>query len=339
MCERSYAMRTNGPAFQQEDLDRAFADLDAAQLTLSRDTARVLRGRVFCVGCGGGRYTYNNTGSTEPGARVCMDCGVVQPGSVIYEQMFGRALPSRSSNYKRIHHWHERISQLLLMESQIPGEHMLAIGERLLDGSYTVINKDNIRAVLRSLGLQVYIEKWLQIIQRCTGIAPPFPGPVLLQRLDDLFTELQRPFDACRLPNRRNFLNYNYVFCRLFQKLGCTKFCMFFPLIRSRMKLRALDEMWDKMATSLGWETGPITIVPPFAVQLEDAAGRLSALRLQVASRDWVEQQRVPRTLRVRELDRRSPTRVPPQRSERRLVTLEQRPQTLALRLKRRRVA
>ena len=49
------------------------------------------------------------------------------------------------------------------------------------------------------------------------------------------------PLDT-KSSSRRNFLNYNYVFCRLFQKMGCTKFCMFFPLIRSKVKLRALDE-------------------------------------------------------------------------------------------------
>ena len=73
---------------------------------------------------------------------------------------------------------------MLIMESRIPPEHMLAIGERLLDGSHAIISKDTIRSVLRSLNLQVYIEKWLQIIERCTGIIPPCPGPVILERLD-----------------------------------------------------------------------------------------------------------------------------------------------------------
>ena len=96
----------------------------------------------------------------------------------------------------------------------------------------------------------------IQIIQRCTGIEPPKPGNRLLIMLDDAFTELQGPFKHYKASGRKNFLNYNYVFCRLFQKLGCTQFCMFFPLIKSRQKLRALDEMWEGMVASLGW---PIT--------------------------------------------------------------------------------
>ena len=49
------------------------------------------------------------------------------------------------------------------------------------------------RRPLRSLNLQVYIEKWLQIIERCTGIVPPCPGPVILERLDQQFIELEKP--------------------------------------------------------------------------------------------------------------------------------------------------
>ena len=134
-----------------------------------------------------------------------------------------------TTKYKRIHHWHERISQLQLHESFIPNDQMLQIATVLCDGSHKVINKDVIREVLRSLKMQQYIEKWLQIIQRITKVSPPKPGPQLIHQLDALFLELQKPFEACELQNRKNFLNYNYVFCRLFQKLNCTQFCMFFP--------------------------------------------------------------------------------------------------------------
>lgn len=324
---------------EQEDVDRAFADYDRACLTLNPRPAYASRDRLFCVSCGGAHHTYNNSGGCEPGARICNDCGVVQPGSVIFEQMFGRSVTTRSSNYKRIHHWHERISQLMLMESQIPPHHMVAIGEKLLDGSQTTMSKDTIRAVLRSLGLQVYIEKWLQIIERCTGVLPPCPGPMVLNRLDELFLDLQRPFAAYKSSTRRNFLNYNYVFCRLFQRMGCSKFCMFFPLIRSKVKLRALDEMWQPMASSLGWETPPLEVVAPFSVKIETPA----ALLLQLKNRCACVAPAVPRTMPMKTAIQtwgrpRSFAR-PPERAKRRSELSGPRPQTLALRLKRKRSA
>ena len=110
--------------------------------------------------------------------------------------------------------------------SAIPHDEFLRIAERLCDGSHTIINKDVIRSVLRSLNMQLYIEKWLQIIQRSL-IEPPKPGFSLLHQLDDMFQELQTPFNNYKA-ERRELLNYNYVFCRLFQKIGCHQFSMFF---------------------------------------------------------------------------------------------------------------
>lgn len=295
------------------------------------------RDALLCVGCGSSNYYYDTPAGGEPGARVCADCGVVQNGRIIFDYMYGRTVPSRSSNYKRIHHWHERISQLLLMESAIPPKHMLQIGQKLATESYTVLSKDSIRAVLRSLGLQVYIEKWLQIIERLTGVMPPCPGPMVLEQLDSLFLELQRPFSAHKAENRRNFLNYNYVFCRLFQKMNCTKFCMFFPLIRSKMKMRALDEMWNAMATSIDWEVTPLQSVVAFSVKLPPPELLLQHLQLRVA----LEAPVVPRPMLPKRESRMLGLRLPgkplPKPTPRHLVQSEPPLQTLALRLKRKR--
>ncbi len=140
--------------------------------------------------------------------------------------------------------------------------------------------------------MQLYIEKWLQITQRITGIEPPKPGARLLQMLDDAFVELQQPFQHNKIAGRKNFLNYNYVFCRLFQRLDCTQFCMFFPLIKSRAKLRHLDDMWTAMVTSVGWDVKPLVHVAPFAVKLEQP----ERLRLSLSQRAAPEAPAASRT-------------------------------------------
>ena len=251
--------------WSQSDVDAAFADLD--ELLAVHEPKPV--GNV-CRNCGGCEWVRGaNPGHTQGYYDVCTGCGCVS--DVGFGNTDDRRFPGRhsNSNYKRIHHWHERISQLLLQESAVPHEDFLRIAARLLDGSHAVINKDVIRGVLRSLNMQLYIEKWLQIIQRVTGIEPPKPGAKLLEMLDMSFVELQKPFANFKATGRKNFLNYNYVFCRLFQRLGCNQFCMFFPLIKSRQKLRALDEMWEAMVTNVGWESKPLQQVAPFAVKLE----------------------------------------------------------------------
>ena len=268
-------------AYTQQDVDAVFADMEYLLSEPPRDSVD----RCRCVQCGGTGLLRQSCYDCE---LVCNACGVVQPGVNLPPEYFA-PLPRKYSNYKRVHHWHERISQLLLMESPIPHQQFMQIAERLCDGTQTVLNKDSIRAVLRSLNMQLYIEKWLQIIQRVTGVHPPMPGPLLVQQLDDLFLQLQVPFDDFRMKGRKNFLNYNYVFCRLFQKLGCPQFCMFFPLIKSKPKLKALDDTWVQMAKVLDWPVPPLPIVPAFAVALESPMQLIRAIKARDASRDQAE--------------------------------------------------
>ena len=195
---------------------------------------------------------------------------------------------------------------MLLLESQIAAPQMEAIASLLLSGKYSQVGKPEIREVLRHLKLQHYIEKWLQIIYRCTGVAPPNPGPLLIDKLDTLFLELQRPFAAYKTPKRRNFLNYNYVFCRLFQLLELDQeYGRFFPLIKSKSKLKQLDDTWALMCESINWKClPPLTPPPAFSVKLHGAAEKLARLRGELANQSLVEpkikQPQIPTPLKNR---------------------------------------
>ena len=296
-------------ACTQADVDSAFADME---YLLAHDRPAPFARSGGCVNCGGCNFVYNGSTTAYPGSRVCDDCGVVDSANVYWETMYGCLTPTKSSNYKRIHHWHERISQLLLMESAIPPSQMLQIAQKLCDGTYDVLNKDTVRAVLRSLNMQLYIEKWLQIIFRITSIQPPCPGPLVIQQLDMLFNELQRPFEGSKMKGRKNFLNYNYVFCRLFQKIGTPQFSMFFPLIKSPSKLELLDVMWKSMMEQLQWSFTPLLQVAPFAVKLQSPDVLLQRLTQQCVSTIPVEPQIKPLRMVYQKSDRLAPSRPEP---------------------------
>ena len=255
----------------QAAVDLAFRDLEFLLASTDDRPVPNYDGRCRNKACTGNGYMEFGTNcSSDAGVRVCSECGIVEPGPIIFEQMCGRGrLSDAFGNYKRKHHFHERISQFLLLESPIPDQQMLRIAQSLCDGTHTVLNKETIRKVLRSLKLQLYIEKWLQIIFRITGIQPPCPGPLVIMQLDKLFDDLQRPFEAQKPLGRKNFLNYNYTFNQLFQKLGCAQFCMFFPMIKSKTKLRTLDETWRKMVETISWPAPCLQDVAPFAVRLD----------------------------------------------------------------------
>lgn len=244
------------------DLDEIFRIADSLLYANARADCHRIDAR--CQFCNSWELVLDHVG----GDLVCWDCAHVQSRSFVCgdnNESCGYSYIKRS-NYKRIHHFHERLSQLLLQESRIPDEAFDRIRAEIKQRGLTELNKTNIRAVLRALGMQVYIEKWLQIIHRLTGCKPPAPPSSVLVQLDMMFLALQIPFLNHRPHNRRNFLNYNMVFQRLFQRLGVPEYAQFFPLIKSKAKLQALDETWRKICESLNWEFTPLPSVLPFAI-------------------------------------------------------------------------
>lgn len=238
-----------------------------------------------CRYCGSRRISVDCSAGCR-GSRVCDDCGAVQD-SVVFDELIGMPpLGLRPSNYRRVHHFHERISQLLCQESQVPPSKMLLICEGLLEGKErAILSKDVVRQVLRSLKLQLYIEKWLSIISFCSSTTPPIPGPSVLQRLDSMFSDLQSVWELCRPQGRANFLNYNFVFGVLFTRLGFPEMVAFFPQIKSRTKLRVLNECYRDMCARLNWsEPTELPLVAPYSVCVSSPQTQLSHLRLLLSS-------------------------------------------------------
>jgi hypothetical protein len=175
-----------------------------------------------CRNCGGRNFMYSTAGCGHAGAAVCSDCGAVLDSIVNFRHMHGCVLPTRHSNYRRIHHAHERISQLLIQETAIPAAELIQIGDAILAAHAATLNKASVRGVHRSMKMQryIYIERWLQIVQRLADVSPPRPGPQLLMQVDAVFKETQAPFEATKPEGRRDFLNCE----RAMQKYSAVSF-------------------------------------------------------------------------------------------------------------------
>ena len=256
-------MRLNEPKreLQQGELDSYFAIADTLLRGIAECPDEYDTEWPTCNGCGG----YDFVLCYREGNHVCSECGFVQ-----LEQVYQDAAKfvRRLSNYKRIHHFHERISQLMLNESSIPFKHLDLISAAIIKSGATVVDKCTIRKVLRSLNLQAYIEKWLSIVWHVTDARPPPLTQRVMIKLDLMFIALQGPFSRCKSENRKNFLNYNYVFNRLFALLGLPEYGMFFPLIKSKSKIAALDDTWYRMCQELGWRCTELQHPKDFVVRL-----------------------------------------------------------------------
>ncbi len=52
---------------------------------------------------------------------------------------------------------------------------------------------------------------------------------------------------------RRSFLNYYYILLKLLELMGQTELLPKVPLLRTRLRLRQHDFIWQKVCDELGW--------------------------------------------------------------------------------------
>jgi hypothetical protein len=76
-------------------------------------------------------------------------------------------------------------------------------------------------------------------------------------RLRNMFKEIQIPFmNNC--PNeRKNFLSYAYVLHKFCELLELDHLLEFFPLLKSREKLKQQDMIWLNICKDLKWQYIP----------------------------------------------------------------------------------
>lgn len=236
----------------------------------------------------------NVVADVHTGFYTCIVCGLVQDSSSIVS--FCASLPDdvRKSVYKRIHHWHERMSQWCGQEPRIDPEIMALIErearKRKYERSY---GRGTIAEILRSVRvphrlqekfrsqkfkklpmttLNRFNEKWRTIQSRLTGEKMQLPRPDLLRNMRTGFLQLQPVFERVRHSSnctggfkchkrfgcRHNFINYNYVIIKLIEqssgKAEAERWSGCFKQI-SRAKRKKLDVMWSEMQSQIKKET------------------------------------------------------------------------------------
>ena len=113
------------------------------------------------------------------------------------------------------------------------------------------------KKVLKKLGLQQYYEHTTYIISKLSGIPPPTINRETEEKIRLMFRQIQVPFERYCPKDRTNFLSYSYVLHKFFQLLELDDFVKYFPLLKSREKLKHQDKIWERICTDLNWDYFP----------------------------------------------------------------------------------
>jgi hypothetical protein len=214
--------------------------------------------REICKKC------FNNLISLQQDAiMICNNCGYQEP--LLVEQ--NRPILKQNTkdtyhfSYKRINHFREWCNQVQGKEStDIPNEVFEKIlneikKEKIHDTKNITYNK--MREILKRLRINKYYEHINYIINRINGIPTPQFSAELEEKLCSMFRDIQAPFLKHCPKDRKNFLSYSYVLYKFFQILGLNEYLKFFPLLKSREKLYAQDQIWKKICEELNYKVIP----------------------------------------------------------------------------------
>jgi hypothetical protein len=196
----------------------------------------------------------------QDGLITCMKCGncefiLVDSDMPNYKDQI---IENKTNGYKRMNHFSELLNQFQGKEStEIPNEVFERIIEeinKLRIEDLSTLNNYTIRAILKKLNLNFYYEHIPYIINKLNGIPPPSLSRELEDKLRQMFKKVQEPFLLYKPKNRKNFLNNNYVFHKLFELLEADHLLTSFPFLKSKEKLYEHDQIWKKICEYNGWQ-------------------------------------------------------------------------------------
>lgn len=199
------------------------------------------------------------------GILACQKCGEVE--MIIIESEKPNYKDSSTPEkpgypYKRLNHFQEWLSQFQAKEStEIPKD----VYEQIIAELHKnrIYNFKNIHpfymkeTILKNLNLTSYYEHTIHIISKLSGKEPPSINRETEEKLKKMFMMIQPPFEKFCPSSRQNFLSYSYVLHKFCELLELDDFIQFFPLLKSREKLKIQDRIWEKICQELKWEFIP----------------------------------------------------------------------------------
>lgn len=194
------------------------------------------------------------------GILVCPKCGSEEYAMIVSDMPSFRDPPKERNNYayKKINHLNEILNQFQAKESTIIPEDImheviLEIRKRRIS-NVADLNEKDMREILKKLGRSKYYEHAAHILSKLNGNPPPTITPEIEEKIRTMFQEIQAPFLLYCPNDRTNFLSYSYILYKFFELLELDEYKVYFPLLKSRDRLIAHDQIWKKICEYLKWE-------------------------------------------------------------------------------------
>lgn len=200
--------------------------------------------------------------NTQEGIYSCDNCGeseiiIIDSEKPSYKDPI---TDTKSNTYKRSNHCSE-----LLNQSQ--GKESTDIEEQLYEDikaqlhiigvtDLTKITKSDIKQVLKNINKSTKSEHAVYIINKLNGIPVSTMSHKLNEMVKQMFSMVEEAWYVFKDPTRKNFMNTNYVFHKIFELLDEDEEAAKWPYL-SDIKLAKHDDLWKKICNYHEWEFIP----------------------------------------------------------------------------------
>ena len=238
---------------QQSEIDAAWKDY--YKLKENEEQTKYIFS-YNCIECNSNKLDY----CQQYDDTICMDCGLVQYFNCHYKRNVIEYLPDtfnkiKKSVYKHYDYLNRKLDELSCARVIIDSILMNSIIHEL-NGS--IADSSKLKKILRKLG---HKQKFIQIPTILNTLYPDKYPPIVLnyhqrKKIETMFLRYIDSFFI--LVNdgkikRKNLLNYNFVFYKIFLYLGFKIMIHYFELPKGVKTMIAHQEIWDKICLFNKW--------------------------------------------------------------------------------------
>lgn len=228
------------------------------KLMINKETKNYIIDKV-CVVCKDNNEEVYKKINTNTGYYTCPKCGIMTDVIMENEKNYTKNIGQNNIiyPYKRLNHFSEILNQIQAKENTFIPNSIISLiyddlKKRRVYNCENLTNQDII-IILKRLNINKYYEHTSYILNKLNHTKPIIISNEAIEKLKNMFKQIQIPFDIYKTDSRKNFLNYYYVlkkFCQMENLVGLYKYC---KLPKSKEKIVEQDKIFKKICQYLGW--------------------------------------------------------------------------------------
>lgn len=194
------------------------------------------------------------------GTLICKICGDMSKILIEAEKINSKDKSNEKTTYpyKKINHLNEWLNQIQAKQTtDIPDFVFNDIKNELKKNRENDLNKltpKRICEILKKLKLTHYKEHHIYILCQISGQKPPVLSREQEETIREMFRDIQKPYEKYKPKKRINFSSYSFIIYKICELLELDHITRMLFLLKSKEKLRDLDNIWKKICYDLRWE-------------------------------------------------------------------------------------